>query len=124
MPCTTSGSYGARSEHDRGHVGDGAAHADESVRGRDAVEAAELAGDGGQRLVQLFPADGAAEPELRGEAHGADVQAELLVHLGAAAEGELRAAAAGVEDDHASPRRGPARPSPPDRPAGPPPLRG
>ena len=29
-----------------------------------AVETAELAGDGRQRLVQLLPGDGAAEPEL------------------------------------------------------------
>ena len=47
-------------------------------------------------------ADRAAEPVLRGEADRADVEAELLVHRVAVAEGELRAAAAGVEDDQAS----------------------
>ena len=47
--------------------------------GGDAVETAELAGDGRQRLVQPLPGDGAAQPELAGEPHGADVDAELLV---------------------------------------------
>ena len=43
--------------------------------------------------------DGAREPEPLGEAHRADVDAEPLVDPDAVAERELRAAAAGVEDD-------------------------
>ena len=94
----------------RGEVRDGAAHrrrappapaVRRAARGRPRSPRAPRASE----LVGNDP----VEPELLGEPHGADVHAEPLVDPSSVAERELRAAAAGVEHDAASPR---PRPSP------------
>ena len=85
---------------DRGEVRDRAAHADERSRasGRPSRRA-EVGGDRVERRAQRLVGDGAVEAEALGEARRADVEAEALVDLLPVAERELRAAAAGVEDD-------------------------
>ena len=76
-----------------------AAHPDEGVGRLPAVETGEVGADrlprGGDRLLR----HGAVEPESLGEARSADVDAELLLDPAGRAERELRAPAAGVEDD-------------------------
>ena len=61
------------------------------------------AAHGRERGAQHFWGDDPGEPEALGVAYGADIDAEALVDGGVVPEGELRAAAAGVEDDHATP---------------------
>ena len=84
---------------DRGDVRDGAAHADEGVGTGAVVELREVGGDRVERGGERVLVDRAVQPEALGEAHRADVDAEPLVDPVAAAECELRATAAGVEDD-------------------------
>ena len=88
---------------DRGEVGDGAAHADHAS-GRAGRRGDELAGDRGDRRIERASSDDAVEAEVLGEAHRADIHAEALGHVARIAERELRAAAAGVEDDQRAAR--------------------
>ena len=90
---------------DRGHVRHAAAHPDHDLGKGTALESPELetdrvAGGDDRELV-----DGAVEPEMLREACGADVDAELFHDLVTFSEGELRAAAAGVEDEPGASRK-------------------
>ena len=82
-------------------VRDGAAHPDEGVGSRAPIEARELRGDRGQRLVQDGRRHDGGQPEPLREPHGADRDAVLLGDVAVLAERELRAPAARVEDDEA-----------------------
>ena len=82
-----------------GEVRDRAAHSDEGIRRRPPVEALELGADRRERPRERLVGDDAVERERLGEPRCADVDAESLLDRVALAEGELRAAAAGVEHD-------------------------
>ena len=91
---------GERVLHGR-DVGDGPAHRHEGVGRRAAVDAGQIAGDRRTSLVEDGRRDDAGQPEALRVLHGPDRDAELLVDVAAATEGELRAAAAGVEHGQA-----------------------
>jgi hypothetical protein len=81
------------------HVGDGSAHPDDTTRPRAAVEPREVTCDGLLRVREGLGRDDVGEPERLGIADRADGFAEALVDAPLAAERELAAAAAGIEDD-------------------------
>ena len=95
---------------DGGEVRDRAAHPDERVGRRPAVETVEAAAIARARGCERLVGDGPVEPEALGEPRRSDVHAELLVDPLAVAEGELRAAAARIEDGERAAPRGRARP--------------
>ena len=83
---------------DRGHIGDGAAHAYESIGDRPIVEPGKIGGNrilGGLQLLRRYDV---GETELLGVANGTDVDAEALLDVRPVAEGKLRAPTAGIED--------------------------
>ena len=84
---------------DGGEVRQGTAHADERGRSLSPVEPSEIGRNPMERLRDLLVRDDAVEAEALGVPRGADVDAEALLHPPGAAEGELAAAAAGIEDD-------------------------
>ena len=81
MPCTTAGSYSAQAVLDRGEVGDRPAHGDERVGLGPVVEAAEVRGDGGERLAQHVCGHRAVQAEALREADRAHVDTEPLLDL-------------------------------------------
>src|SRR4029453_11554519 len=91
---------------------------DQSVRSRPSVEPREGSRNRLPRGRERLPVALPIEAEALGVAHRADLDAEALLDMIAVSERELRAAAAGVEDDDrlvadadaplARPVRGPA----------------
>ena len=81
----------------RGDVGDGATHADQRIHRRPAIQADEVRGDCGHGLPHHRGRHDPTEAELLRVPHGAHVHAEALVDAVALPEGELGAAATGVE---------------------------
>src|SRR5436190_15630913 len=81
----------------RREVGHGAAHAHERIRCRTALQPRQVAGDRLERRGHDVLRDRTVEPVALREPGGADIDAEALLYALPAAEGELRAAAAGVE---------------------------
>ena len=104
------GVVASRGRADGGQVRHGAAHPDERVGPRPPVEPSRSAAIAVERRASTSPRR-RVEPEALGEARGADIDAEALLDRGAVPERELRAAAAGVEDDDASRRPSVAAPA-------------
>ena len=92
--------------------------ADQRVGHRASVDAREVGRNRRHGLAQHSRAKRRVEPEALGVPHGTDIDAEALVDAGIVPEGELGAAAAGVEDDERARCSIRDRPWRPDRPAG------